>query len=418
MSHDVSRFFLVGLSFKKANLQTREAFSLKQDAMEALLKDHLSSGAKGAMVISTCNRTELYAFAPSAQFLKDLLIKHSKGSLELFEEVAYIKESTEAIRHLFRVGSGLESQIVGDFQIIGQVKQGFELAKSLGNSNTFLERLVNGVIKSSKRIKNETGLSSGTTSLAYAAVQAIRNRWENRERAPQILLYGVGKIGRATCDNLYRKFPKAHITLINRTQTRAEEMAMRYPVNIAPVQSLSEVVDQSDVIVVATGSEQATLREKHLGEDAGEKLLIDLSVPRNIDPILGERTGIELIDVNGLAGAINSDLDKRKTEIPKAESIVEETEAEFSKWLEKRKYAPTLKTIRENLQEIKVREIKRLKAELPEEAKDQVDLLTNRIILKITRQVALHLSKNPEKPEESLKTIESIFSLREENKAS
>lgn len=415
MSHGVNRFFLVGLSFKKANLQTREAFSLKQEAMEALLKDHMSSGAKGAMVISTCNRTELYAFAPSAKFLKDLLIKHSKGSLELFEEVAYVKESTEAIRHLFRVGSGLESQIIGDFQIIGQVKQGFELAKSTGSSNAFLERLVNGAIKSSKRIKNETGLSSGTTSLAYAAVQAIRNRWEKKEKAPQILLYGVGKIGRATCDNLYRKFPKARITLINRTQTRAEEMAMRYPVKIAPIDSLTEVAQASDVIVVATGAEQATLHSAHLDGTTGEKLLIDLSVPRNIDPALAEKEGIELIDVNGLAGAINSDIDKRKTEIPKAEQIVEEAEADFTKWLEKRKYAPTLNAIRENLEEIKVREIKRLKAELPEEAKDQVDLLTNRIILKITRQVALHLSKNPE---DSLKTIESIFSLREENKAS
>lgn len=417
MLQSEDRFFQIGLSFKKANLQTREAFSLSNEAMEALLEDYKRRFGRGAFAVSTCNRTELYGFAPQADDLLSLLLTYSKGKAESFAEFGYIREGHEAISHLFRVGSGLESQIIGDFQIISQVKQGFELAKKMGCSNAMLERLVNLVIKSSKRIKNETGLSSGTTSLAYAAVQAIRKQWDSKTAAPNILLYGVGKIGRATCDNLYRKFPQAKITLINRTLTRAEEMAMKYPVEIAAIDRLSEVAQSSDVVVVATGADEATLLKEHFeGKEKG-KLLIDLSVPRNIDLKLLEEGRAEVIDVNGLAEVMNSGLEKRKTEIPKAEKIVAEEEAEFSKWLQNRKFAPMLNAIKENLQEIKSREMRRLKEDIHEDAKGQVDLLTDRIILKITRQVALHLTSQSENPEDSLRTIESIFRLSEESRA-
>lgn len=411
------RFFLIGLSFKKANLATREAFSLSNEAMEALLEDYRNHFNTGAFAVSTCNRTELYGFAPQADDLLNLLLTYSKGSAESFAEYGYIKEGDEAISHLFRVGSGLESQIIGDFQIISQVKQGFELAKKMNCGNAMLERLINQVIKSSKRIKNETGLSSGTTSLAYAAVQAIQHNWEQDHVAPNILLYGVGKIGRATCDNLYRKFPQAKITLINRTMTKAEELALKYPVETAPIERLSEVAKASDVVVVATGADKPTLLKEHFEGKVNGKLLIDLSVPRNIDLRLQEEENTLVIDVNGLAEVMNSGLEKRKTEIPKAEKIAAEEEADFKKWMQNRKFAPMLNAIKENLQEIKLREMRRLKEDIHEDAKGQLDLLTDRIILKITRQVALHLTSQDDNPEDSLRTIESIFRLSEERRA-
>lgn len=412
------RFFLLGLSFKKAHLHIREAFSLSHEAIRSLLTSYKTQGGLGLFCISTCNRTEIYGFAKESQSLQDLFLEHSKGNFQDFLEVGYIKEDQDAIDHLFRVGSGLESQIVGDFQIIGQVKQGYELSREMGCNHVFIERLLHLVIKSSKRIKNETGLSSGSTSLAYAAVQFIRNQESALKDSPQILLYGTGKIGRATCDNLFKKFPEAKVTLINRTRVRAEELAMRYPVQVESVENLPRLAQAADVIVVATGAESATLEAAHLGDFSGKKLLIDLSVPRNIAPELAQKAGVELIDVNGLAAVINSDVSKRKTEIPKAEGIVAEVQEEFQAWLKKRQFAPTLNAIRENLTEIKTREIRKLKSELPSEAQDQVDVLTDRIIQKITRQVALHLHKDPDVQEHSIKTIESIFSLGEESKAS
>jgi glutamyl-tRNA reductase len=153
-------FYAVGLSYKKASAETRGLFSLDDQSKRALLAQAQSAGIDGLLVISTCNRTELYGFAQHPFQLIQLLCGNSNGTVEEFQKVAYVYKNYDAIEHLFYVGTGLDSQILGDFEIISQLKRGFNLSKKLNIVNPFMERLLNSVIQASKRIKNETDISS------------------------------------------------------------------------------------------------------------------------------------------------------------------------------------------------------------------------------------------------------------------
>ncbi|MCL4146555.1 UNVERIFIED_CONTAM: hypothetical protein GTU68_052379, partial [Idotea baltica] len=220
-------FYCIGLSYEKANAEIRGRFSLDESSKLALLNESASNGIEEIMVISTCNRTEIYGFAEHPFQLIKLLCKHSNGKVEEFEKVASIYKNNEAINHMFRVGTGLESQILGDFEIIGQLKKSASLSKKLNLFNAFLERLVNNVITASKRVKTETEICSGATSVSFASVQYILNKVENVSDK-NILLFGTGKIGRNTCENLVKHTENKHITLINRTKGKAEEIAGKF----------------------------------------------------------------------------------------------------------------------------------------------------------------------------------------------
>ena len=222
--HKNTYFYAIGLSYQKADAEVRGHFSLSDTAKQNLLAEAKQNGIESLIVISTCNRTELYGFAEHPYQLIHLLCENTKGTVEEFQDVAYVHKGKSAIHHMFRVGSGLDSQILGDFEIISQLKFAARASKKEGLLNSFTERLVNSVIQASKRIKNETELSSGATSVSFASVQYIMNNVEHISEK-NILLFGTGKIGRNTCENLVKHTKNPHITLINRTKTKAEEVA-------------------------------------------------------------------------------------------------------------------------------------------------------------------------------------------------
>ncbi|HRG19291.1 MAG TPA: glutamyl-tRNA reductase, partial [Flavobacterium lutivivi] len=166
-------FYSVGLSYKKADAEIRGKFSLDTQAKKRLLEQAKSEGIESLIVTSTCNRTEIYGFAEHPFQLIKLICENSNGSVEAFQKVGFVYKNQEAINHLFRVGTGLDSQILGDFEIISQIKTSFAESRALGLINTFLDRLINAVIQASKKIKNETEISTGATSVSFASVQYI-----------------------------------------------------------------------------------------------------------------------------------------------------------------------------------------------------------------------------------------------------
>ena len=220
-------FYAIGLSYKKADAEVRGHFSLDEASKLAVLKQAKHNGIESLIVTSTCNRTEIYGFAEHPFQLIQLLCDNTKGTVEEFQQVAYVYKNRDAIAHIFRVGSGLDSQILGDFEIISQLKISARLSKKHELFNPFLERLVNAVIQASKRIKTETDISSGATSVSFASVQYIMNEIENVSEK-NILLFGTGKIGRNTCENLVKHTKNEHITLINRTKDKAEAVAGKF----------------------------------------------------------------------------------------------------------------------------------------------------------------------------------------------
>ncbi|GGE08316.1 glutamyl-tRNA reductase [Psychroflexus salis] len=408
-------FFAIGLSYEKADAIVRGKFSLSIAQRNALLEEAKELGLDALSIISTCNRTELYGFADQAKSLIDLLCKHSNGSFAQFEHVGYTYEDAKAIDHIFRVGGGLDSQILGDFEIISQLKSAFTLSKKHDVSNAFLERLFNAVIQTSRRIKNETQLSSGATSVSFASVQYILQEIDFKS-SKNILLFGTGKIGRNTCENLVKHTHNKHITLINRTKDKAEEIAGKFNLSVKDFSELQTEIRKADILIVATGAQHPTIT-KELIFTKKPLLVLDLSIPKNVDENVTELANVNLMHMDHLSKITDQTLEKRKAFIPQAEDIIEEIKTEFYEWLSTRKFAPTIKALKQKLELMKVEELDYQGKKLLNFNEAQAEIISDRIIHKITRSFAAHLRNANGSTDASVELLNKVFDLSLTEKA-
>ncbi|WP_417290788.1 glutamyl-tRNA reductase [Corallibacter sp.] len=404
-------FYAIGLSYKKADAEIRGHFSLDDTAKTNLLKQAQNSDIESLIVTSTCNRTEIYGFAEHPFQLIKLLCDNTKGTVEEFQKVAYIYKGKDAISHMFRVGSGLDSQILGDFEIISQLKASARLSKKSSLLNAFLERLINAVIQASKRIKTETDISSGATSVSFASVQYIMKNVENVSDK-NILLFGTGKIGRNTCENLVKHTKNEHITLINRTKTKAEEVAGKFNLIVKDHANLQDEINLADILIVATGAQNPTV-SKDLIQSEKPLLILDLSIPKNVHENVTELKHVTRIHIDDLSTITDETLEKRKAQIPLAEAIINDVETEFNNWLETRKFAPTIKALKHKLIDFKNAELETQRKKLTGFNEEQAELISNNIIQKITNHFAHHLKDNDISTIESLELIKKVFQLEE-----
>ena len=404
-------FYAIGLSYKKADAEVRGHFSLSDSAKQNVLAQAKQNGIESILLVSTCNRTELYGFAEHPYQLIQLLCDNTKGTVEEFQDVAYVYKNKEAINHMFRVGSGLDSQILGDFEIISQLKFGARASKKAGLLNSFTERLLNAVIQASKRIKNETELSSGATSVSFASVQYIMNTVQNISEK-NILLFGTGKIGRNTCENLVKHTKNSHITLINRTKDKAEEVAGKFNLVVKDYNNLQQEINASDIVIVATGAQNPTVYKSLISTDK-PLLVLDLSIPKNVNEDIREHSNITLVHLDDLAKITDDTLEKRKAFIPAAESIISEIMAEFNAWLDTLKFVPTIQAIKLKLTDFKNSEVNTQRKKLADFNEDQAEIITNNLIQKITNQFAHHLREDSNTSDESIELIKKIFQLEE-----
>ncbi len=345
---DISNFFAAGINYKKTDALLRGEYAINNDQYAALLLNANSLGITELFVLSTCNRTEIYGFAESADKLMQLLCSQTQGSFATFKKMAYVWSGLEAINHLFNVGAGLDSQILGDYEIVGQLKQAVKFSKEKGFVGAYLERLINGVLQTSKAVKTNTNLSGGTVSVSFAAIQYIKETIADFS-SKKILLIGTGKIGRNTCKNLVDYLDTRNITLVNRTVGKAEELANELGLSFATVEELDEQVQKADIILVATNSLEPIILKEHL-LDSSAKLIIDLSVPYNVEEEAQQLDHITLVNVDELSKIKDATLEKRKAEIPKVKAIIEEHVNEFLEWHEMRKHVPVLKEVKNRLQ--------------------------------------------------------------------
>lgn len=402
-------FYVVGLSYKKADAEMRGKFSLNDEAKNNLLEQAKEEGIESLIVISTCNRTEIYGFAQHPFELIKLLCDNSNGTVDDFRQVAYVHKNSDAVRHLFKVGTGLDSQILGDFEIISQIKSGFIKSKEKGLAGNYLERLVNAVIQASKRIKNETELSSGATSVAFASVQYIMDNVKDVSHK-NILLFGTGKIGRNTCENLVKHTQNNHITLINRTKENALEVAGKFNLIVKDYTDLKSEITKADVLIVATGAQNPTVNKEIL-ELSKPLLILDLSIPKNVDQNVLDQEGVELIHMDYLSQLTDKTLERRKTFIPQAEAIIENSMSEFMAWTNMRKFAPTIHALKSKLEQIKDGEVDYHRKKYDNFDIEQAELISVRIIQKITTHFANYLRHEDTVVDESIQWIEKVFQI-------
>jgi len=404
-----SSFYTIGLNYKKADAEIRGKFSLNPMATDSLLEQAKEQGIDGILATSTCNRTELHGFAQHPFQLIKLLCDNTAGSVEEFQEVAYVYKNNEAISHLFRVGTGLDSQILGDFEIISQIRSSFNRSKKHGLANPFIERLCNSVIRASKRIKNETEISSGATSVAFASVQYIlKNVPDISEK--KIVLFGTGKIGRNTCENLIKHTKNDHITLINRTKDKAEKIAGKFNLTVKEYGDLQTEIRNADVLIVATGAQSPTI-SKELIHTKKPLLILDLSIPKNVSDDVSKLDKVTLIHLDHLSQMTDETLERRKQFVPQAEHIIDEINEDFMQWLETRKFAPVIKALKKKLKTIKDEELDYHSKKQANFDAQHADAVSDRIIQKITKQFANHLKEDNVDSDGSLELIQRVFQL-------
>ncbi|PQJ73441.1 MULTISPECIES: glutamyl-tRNA reductase [Polaribacter] len=406
--HRQEHFYNIGVSYKKADANTRGKFSLSKENQSLLLELSKEKGYEGVFIISTCNRTEISGFAERPCQLIELLCEFSEGTIEEFSKVSNVYKDQEAIQQLFRIGTGLESQILGDYEIVGQLRQSFKMAKSLKTTNAYSERLINSVLQASKRVKNETRLSSGTTSVSYAAIQYLIKNLPGYN-TKNILVFGLGKMGKHTCKNLAEYTQNKSVCLINRTEEKTSEFVKEHTtIRKAVIANLKEEIAQADVLIVSTGSDKPTITKEHIAENK-ELLILDLSMPENVAKDVTDFKGVSIVNIDELSKITDETLAVRQKEVPFAEAIIDTHKAEFNEWLNHRRFTPAIAALKKSLENITNDEINFQKKKIAGFDENQAEILTSRFIQKITTQFVKHLKDEETSVSQSLQVINKVF---------
>ena len=345
--HIISRFCVAGINHTCANAEVRGKFSVDQAIHAGILEHARASGLKSVFVVSTCNRTEIYGYAHHPCELAALLTRFTKGSLESFMEHGYRHQGDEALQHLFRVACGLDSQIVGDYEIQGQLKQAYTYALQVGMIGPIMDRTINFVFQASKKIRSTTALSTGTVSVSFAAIEWLQ---KNTDRtAKKILLVGSGKFGRNVCKNIRHYLPYCSLTITNRTAAIGETLAAEVDSNFISYDSMATAVNEYDIILVCTNAMEPVVKASYFSNTNAPRIILDLSVPSNVETGIAKLPDIRVVNVDEISAITLSTIERRSREIPKAETIISDFELQFFEWLQTYQHAPAIRHIKENL---------------------------------------------------------------------
>jgi glutamyl-tRNA reductase len=346
----LSQFCIAGINYRKSDVNIRGKFSLSTEQCKYVLQQAIVKPVPGAFVLSTCNRTEIYGICNYPGELIELLCLHTQGTVHDFKEHGYIYQGMQAIEHLFKVAAGLDSQIIGDYEILSQLKNAVNFARQHGSMNGFTERVINFAIQASKQIKTDTHLSSGTVSVSYAAIEIIKEKILDIG-GKKILLIGTGKFGNHIAKNLKSYLQDCSLSFSNRTDEKAFALAQTYEADFVLYNKLPDFADNFDVIIVSAAAENYIISSAHF-KTLKSRLILDLSVPQNVDPYVKTIPGIELMNVDEISIKLNTTIHKRKSEIPRALQIIDQTITELIEWYNMQLNSPMLNKIKLQLQEL------------------------------------------------------------------
>jgi glutamyl-tRNA reductase len=419
--------FLLGVSHQTAPIDVREQLDFSSRdvgaAVEALAA-HYSAGE--AVVLSTCNRSEIYVAsddpARARQELVDFLGKYHGLPREAFESHIFVHADEDATRHLFRVAAGLDSLVVGEPQILGQVKDAFQVAATRQCVGPVLTRLFHSSFGVGKRVRSETALGEGAISVGFAAV-ALARKIFGRLDGRRVLVVGAGEISTLTAQHL-RAQGVGDIVITSRTAAHAEALAVDVDGRAIPWSDLRAALAPADIVITATGSPRPILTRADIeavtDRRRGEQLfIIDIAVPRDVEASVGEMEQVFLYNVDDLQAIVQENLSRRSSEIDRAESIVGEEVERFAAWRRSRGAVPTVVALRQRFEEIRRAELQRLDHKLgglTPEARASVDEVTRLIVEKLLLTPTAQLKALPDEETQIAYTeaVNRLFELRDE----
>jgi glutamyl-tRNA reductase len=383
-----SQFRAITISHKNAPLQIREQIALDEGECKALmLKITELFTVSELLVLSTCNRTEVYFYAEndiSEGIIKTLASQKVVNSNEIFPYFDMISQEDKAVRHLFEVSTGLHSQVVGDMQIPNQVKHAYQYAADMHLAGPFLHRLLHTIFFTNKKVAQETSFRDGAASTSYATVELIES-FISSIPDPTILVLGLGEIGEDVCRNLVSKNIE-NVTLINRTKEKAEQLAAELNLQLADYQEVTNKIQESNIIISSVRAEnfitKATLEN---AENLTFKYFIDLAVPRSIDAAIAEISGVVLYNIDEIQTRADEALQRRLTAVPQVLAIISQAVAEFNDWSKEMIVSPTIQKMKNALEQIRKEEMGRFIKDLTEEEAAKVEKITTNMMQKIMK---------------------------------
>lgn len=389
-------FKAISLSHKKAPVEIRELVSLTEENSRALLLQLREMlGISEALIISTCNRTEIY-YAAEEDLSNELisLIGVQKGILRTETIHHYFQPITEteaAVRHLFRVAMGLESMVVGDLQISHQVKRAYQWTADANMAGPFLHRLLHAIFFTNKKVVQQTPFRDGAASVSYAAAELVEELTANLVN-PQVLLVGLGEIGADVCRHLSKQ-PNLYLTVSNRTLAKAEALAAECGARVLPFEEVQSAICDANVVISSVALPQAFITRSALeaSNRLGYQIYIDLSVPRSIESSVDELPGVLLYNVDNIQNLASAALERRKEAIPAVEALIEEAIAEFDDWTRDMLVSPTIQKLKNALEQIRQEEVSRYLKNSNEQEAELVDRITKSMMQKIIKLPVLQL---------------------------
>ncbi len=407
--HDAMQLIAVGITHKTASLDIRERFAFNEQEAKALLDELCNGLVSEAMLLSTCNRTELYAVPKlpevTAEYLVDFLISRRAMTKEIERKHFFRTFACGAVKHFFTVASAADSMILGEAQILGQVKDAYRLAAEIGATKSILNRLAHDAFNVAKRVKSETKFFEGAISVSYAAVELAKKIFSDLSEK-NVLLIGAGETAELAAKHLLEKKAR-RISITNRTLAKAEALASELGTsNILTFDYFKERLHEFDIVISAVGTigELLSASELDLAMQKRRRktmLLLDLGVPRNIDPTARTLYNVFLKDIDDLQGIVQKNLEARKAELPKVEAIIIQGIVDFEQWQSSLQVAPTIRLLQEKFNAIKTQELARLKNKVGDAEYKLLEQLADRLIGKLLHFPIKSL-KSPVPTEESI----------------
>ena len=317
----------------------------------------------------------------------------------------------DAVLHLFELCCGLDSLMLGDLQIVSQIKDAVKYASNKEMLDGYTHRLMQFVMQAYKDVRTDTAINEGPASVAHGAVLFIKQRY-NSLKDKKIVLFGTGEIGETTAKNLLKHAHK-EMVLINRTRSKAEAIANSLGLRVANIEDLQKELTNTDILIVATGALEPTVYTKHFKGVENNMLLLDLSVPRNIEPGIEKLNGVELIDMDQLNNIQDETLAMRRKNIPKARTIINLHKNEFYDWVLMRDLSPVIQALHEKLHRYRTDELEQQKFRLSDEEIKKADKLTTSVVNKIANQATEYIKSKYRHSEEVVKMMEEMFKLKQ-----
>ncbi len=417
----------VSLNYKTAPVEIREKLSFQPSQLsDALLVLKGKKSILENVIISTCNRTEIYAVVDQLHtgryYIKQFLSEWFNIETEKFSPYLLFFEQDEAIDHLFHVACGLNSMILGETQILGQVRSSFLQAQEEGCTGTVLNQLFKQAITLAKRAHSETDIGANAVSVSYAAVELAKKIFGSLQ-GKHVLILGAGKMGQLAIQNLHGN-GATKVTVINRTFKKAEYLANRFSGEARSIDDLETVLGEVDILISSTGASDfiitKEMMEKVEKSRKGKPLfMVDIAVPRDLDPAIGEIDNVFLYDIDDLEGIVEANLQERKKAAEKIAVMIEEGVLEFNRWLNMLGVVPVISALREKALAIQAETMKSIERKLPDLTEREKKVLskhTKSIINQMLRDPILQVKElaAEKNAEESLELFIKIFNIEQQ----